>query len=106
MLCRYQRCIKIRPDVIVGKEIHALARDKEYYFSSNMNTHSDILALTTSRTMDSICSFISRFNCDSSPESIQSDNLKYLSEVLGLEKAPMEYGKDWSIIRSSYTRDT
>ena len=53
LLQRYKLCIKIRPDIIIdSKEAQFSLDNKEYFFSAKNKKHSDVIAITQSRTMD------------------------------------------------------
>ena len=54
-----------------------------------------------SRTMDLICSHLSRVkeNCDQ--DEVQKDFYQYISKTLSLKRAPFEYAKDWTIARKN-----
>ena len=102
LLTRYQRCIKIRPDVKVNpKKFQKLEILENYYFSASDNnyTYSDLIAVTNSRTMDLICSHLSRVKENVDQDEVQKDFYQYISKTLGLKRAPFEYSKDWTIAR-------
>ena len=102
LLTRYKKCIKIRPDIFISPQICELSSTKSFYFSGVDNRHADIIAIGSSRMIDLICSFISTIDFNATCQNIQLKHFEYLSEVLNLERAPLTYGKDWSIFRVNY----
>ena len=102
LLTRYQRCIKIRPDVKVNPvKFQQLDKSENYYFSASEKNHSysDLIAITNSRTMDLICSYLSRVKENGVQDEVQKEFYQYISKILGLKRAPFEYSKDWTISR-------
>jgi len=103
MLQRYSKCIKIRPDIIIHKNIKNIERNQQQYFCSNNGDHFNIVAFTSSKTMDQICSYIGTIDAATSEEKINKEHKDYLIKTLGLKESPLIYGKDWAIIRSSFS---
>ena len=101
LLQRYKLCIKIRPDIIIdSKEAQFSLDNKEYFFSAKNKKHSDVIAITQSRTMDLICSFLGQITDKSTQSNVQKRHYEYLCRNLKLSIAPVSYGKDWSIVRN------
>jgi hypothetical protein len=107
LLARYKKCIKIRPDIFISQQICDLNLNlnKNFYLSDVGSRHADIVAIGSSRTIDLICSFISRIDFDAACQDMQLKHFEYLSGTLSLEKAPLTYGKDWLILRVNYSSE-
>lgn len=101
LLSRYSRCIKLRPDIQIELCLDTLDSSVDYYFSDEDYRHVDIIAIASSQTMDRVCSYIGRVDCSQSDEKLSRDYGHYLSEELAMKRAPLSYGKDWWILRSS-----
>lgn len=101
LLARYSRCIKLRPDIFLDCNLETLSHSVDYLFCADDRRHSDICALTSSQTMDRVCSYIGRMDCRIPREAQMRSYFEYMSEGLGLKKAPLTYGKDWWILRSA-----
>lgn len=101
LLSRYSRCIKIRPDIYIESSLETLNSSVDYYFSDEDYRHADIVAMASSQTMDRVCSYIGRVDCSQSADKLRRDYSLYLSEKLAMKCAPLSYGSDWWILRSS-----
>jgi hypothetical protein len=101
LLRRYLRCIKLRPDIQMELCLEQLDSNIDYFFADEDLQHVDICAITSSQTMDRVCSFIGRVDCSQSFDQLRRAYRHYLSEELGMKRAPLAYGKDWWILRSS-----
>lgn len=106
LLMRYKRCIKIRPDIKIEESIGDLDIKKEYFFMGFNKSHPDIVALTSSKNMDNICSFIKSIDIKKKQEEVQKDYINYMENILKLKQSTLTYGKDWNIIRLSYFNES
>ena len=105
-MIRYDRCIKTRPDVLIQpKTSSSLPINGDFYFFGADENYSDICAISSSFVMDKICNFLINVEFEQSKQELLRRNLLYLRDELSLTNAPLLYGKDWSIIRSSYSRE-
>ena len=101
LLQRYPLCIKLRPDIFINSKMEKFSLEKsEYFFSAENSRHSDVVAVTHSRTMDLICSFLGQITDKSTQADVQAKHYDYLCKNLKLAIAPISYGKDWFIVRN------
>lgn len=100
LLQRYALCVKIRPDIFIHSKMSMVPLGgKEYFFTASGEKHSDIVAITKSRSMDLICSFLGQLTDETSQAETQARHYEFISNSLCLEIAPVSYGSDWYIAR-------
>ena len=98
LLTRYKMVLKTRPDVLICGNLKKF-RNNEYYFCGEDKKHSDLLALTSSQTMDKITSFFSQMDINDDSKTIQNKALNFIENILNLKKGQFLYGEDWKILR-------
>ena len=89
LLKRYKYCIKIRPDILLHENIKLLDLNIPQYFCDQNQNHFNIVACSSSKTMDQLCSFVGRLDSSISEDEIQKDHKDYIVKTLGLKPSTM-----------------
>ena len=97
VLCRFEQCLKLRPDIEIMKVPHVFANGANLFIQDQNLSRTDIIEWCTSRTLDRLVSFLSS-NIILQQKEVVLDGYNRLQLSLGMQGHVLQYPSEWRII--------